>query len=481
MDQAAGERALSRKLGALLKTARREAHDAKQAAVAATARAEAAEAALKKALRGQAAAAAGQQVAAAAGPAVAGRAGVRGAAAAAAVVGTGGGGAGGAGMGAAGEAPAWERPTSASVRRHAEARPLAAGDSSAAHKAAAAHKAVLVHKASIPISAAPPPHPPLKVKAQQVPPAVGNGRGALPKASKAGEAGEARDPRAVCGAAGLDDDVDSDSVEAASLMARSMGRSAALLLDFLHAAASLVDPPLPSPTTATLGPSGAPSVDLGPSGAPSVDLGPSGAPSVDLKLPASPVSREAATRQLQQLRAGPASNRQAHRDAASVAAAAGSAAAATEEGDGASVLRAQAGLVLRRMGDYVELAHSLVPMINCLERCAASLRQRRLLRSRREEVDDGTLHGIAAEVDALVRAEAARAVDLAGAPMGVAQHVLARLQTDLDVSSVGEISPRIAELAGAARLSLSLLHRLRSTLDLNEQATMAECLAGVER
>ena len=79
------------------------------------------------------------------------------------------------------------------------------------------------------------------------------------------------------------------------------------------------------------------------------------------------------------------------------------------------------------------------PLLGCLERVSAALRQRRALRTRAEEAADGTLEGVAAEVQALVGAELQRAADLGGVPHGVAQHVLARLQQEVEVGAVGEL------------------------------------------
>lgn len=149
--------------------------------------------------------------------------------------------------------------------------------------------------------------------------------------------------------------------------------------------------------------------------------------------------------------------------------------------DYAAVVRARAATTLQRQRAYVEMANQLQPMLACLERCAAALRSRRLLRSAREEASDGTLPGIAAEVEGMVEAEAARTAHLAGGAHGVADHVLQKLQADLSVSSVGEIAPRIDELTRAARLSLSLLKQLRAALDLDSSAPIATCIASAAR
>ena len=105
---------------------------------------------------------------------------------------------------------------------------------------------------------------------------------------------------------------------------------------------------------------------------------------------------------------------------------------------------------------------ALTPLVAALQRCIAALRTRRLQRSIEEELADGTLEGVALEVEARVAAEAARAADLAAAAPSVAQHVLARVQTEIEVRSVGEVGPRIAELKRAARLSLSRVRQLRA-------------------
>ena len=151
-------------------------------------------------------------------------------------------------------------------------------------------------------------------------------------------------------------------------------------------------------------------------------------------------------------------------------------------GDGPSVMRARVREVLARQRMYVDLAQRMEPMVACLERCVTALRARRLLRSQEEVLADGTLDGLAMEVEGLVEAEATAQQDLAsGRPPGVAQHVLQRLQSDLEVSSIGEISPRVRELTRAARLSLSLLKQLREALDLDTSASVGMCVAAAAR
>ena len=145
------------------------------------------------------------------------------------------------------------------------------------------------------------------------------------------------------------------------------------------------------------------------------------------------------------------------------------------------MLRARAVSVLRRQRAFVDLAARLTPLVACLQRCIAALRTRRLQRSIEEELADGTLEGVALEVEGLAAAEAARAADLAAAAPSVAQHVLARVQTEIEVRSVGEVGPRIAELKRAARLSLSLVRQLRAALDLDEDATIGMCVAAAGR
>ena len=61
-----------------------------------------------------------------------------------------------------------------------------------------------------------------------------------------------------------------------------------------------------------------------------------------------------------------------------------------------------------------------------------ALRSRGQHRSPEEQRNDGTLSGVIAEVESLVKAEAARSTDLAKSPPGVAAHVLSRLQAELD-------------------------------------------------
>ena len=107
----------------------------------------------------------------------------------------------------------------------------------------------------------------------------------------------------------------------------------------------------------------------------------------------------------------------------------------------------------------------------------ASLRQRRSLRSESEELSDGTLEGVWAEVDALVAAEARRATDLSAYPPSVAQTILSRLTSELGVASVADVAPRIAELSSGARLSSSLVRRLQQALDVEADATVEQCLA----
>ena len=137
--------------------------------------------------------------------------------------------------------------------------------------------------------------------------------------------------------------------------------------------------------------------------------------------------------------------------------------------------------MLARQRAYVSVAQQLTPMLQCVRRCSAALRSRALLRSVDEEWGDGTLDGIAAEVEGLVAAEAARAADLAGAPPGVAHHVLRKLQTTLEVKSVGDIGPRVDELTRAARLALNLLQQLRDALQIESTASSATCLATASR
>ena len=146
------------------------------------------------------------------------------------------------------------------------------------------------------------------------------------------------------------------------------------------------------------------------------------------------------------------------------------------------MMRARVAEVLAKQREYVQLALRMEPMVSCLERCIAALRARRLLRTPAEEAADGTLDGIAGEVEALVSAEASRQQDLASSvPPGVAQHVLQRLQHDLEVRSVGEIGPRVLELTRAARLSLSLLKQLRQALDLSGDASIGMCVAAAAK
>lgn len=154
---------------------------------------------------------------------------------------------------------------------------------------------------------------------------------------------------------------------------------------------------------------------------------------------------------------------------------------ASGDADHPAIVAAHAAETLRRQRTYVELAHQLSPMLRCLERCTAALRTRRLLRSVREEASDGTLDGLAAEVEGLVEAEAARQADLVGTPHGVAHHVLHKLQAQLEVHSVGEIAPRIDELTRAARLSLHLLNQLRTALNLDSNTTTSTCIATAAR
>ena len=149
--------------------------------------------------------------------------------------------------------------------------------------------------------------------------------------------------------------------------------------------------------------------------------------------------------------------------------------------DGARVVRARAAMVLERQRAYVELAHGLGPMRACLEGCVSALRSRGLMRTHLEETRDGTLGGIVSEVEAMVAAEAERGTAPGSTPRGVAQHVLQRVQAELDVSSIGEITPRIGELTRAARYSVTLIRRLRTSLDLDEDASVEECLGAASR
>ena len=103
------------------------------------------------------------------------------------------------------------------------------------------------------------------------------------------------------------------------------------------------------------------------------------------------------------------------------------------------------------------------------------------MRSNAEEVADGTLDGLASEVEGLVEAESTRHSNLGLTPPSVAQHVLERLQSDLEVRSVGEIGPRVGELTRAARLSLALLKQLRHALDLDGDASIGMCVAAAAR
>ena len=146
-----------------------------------------------------------------------------------------------------------------------------------------------------------------------------------------------------------------------------------------------------------------------------------------------------------------------------------------------ALVRANAATTLHRARMYVDLAQQLQPMLKCLQQITAALRERRLLRSVREEMSDGTLVGIANEIEGMVEAEAKRAADLAGMPQGVAQHVLHKLQQDLEIKSVGEIGPRVDELTRAARLSLSLLKQMRAALDLDKDASMSMTIATATR
>lgn len=209
--------------------------------------------------------------------------------------------------------------------------------------------------------------------------------------------------------------------------AAAMEEVRAILIDFLHTAAAVVEPPLPS----GLG-LGEESID----GTPSDQL--LGSESLQSRL-------------------------------------------APGEDDHAAVVRAFAAVTLRRQRAYVELAQQMQPMMAVLQRISAALRSRRLLRSVREEMGDGTLEGLALEVEGLVEAESARQADLAGSPAGVAQHVLHKVQTSLEVQSVGEIGPRIDDLTRAARLSLSLLKMLRDALDLDSDANINTCIATAAR
>lgn len=150
-------------------------------------------------------------------------------------------------------------------------------------------------------------------------------------------------------------------------------------------------------------------------------------------------------------------------------------------GDPVEAVRTRAAAVLQRVAAFVDMAQELVPAAHCVRRVQSALRSRRALRSAHEAAADGTLEGVVAEVARLVEAEAHRAADLAAAPPGVAQHVLRRLQGDLEVSSIGEIPPRVAELTRVARQSLTLLLQLRQSLDLDSGASMGACIAAAAR
>jgi hypothetical protein len=326
-----------------------------------------------------------------------------------------------------GDGARWERPTSASEQRRANA-PTRGVAAAAARRTAAARTRT----------------------------ATGGGAGAVAAASTeelyweaavqsaaASGGGSRQEPRSGAGsgagsAAGSRHDPTADGAP------EEMGEVLATMLEFLRAAAVAVDPPLPAGAAELAGGFDAASMLRPDSEAARAAVGSSGAPAAAADL-------------------------------------AGASDAVGDAAHGALVIRARAAAVLEKQRAYVELAHRLGPMVSCVSRCLAALRSRRMLRSPKDELGDGSLEGIASEVEGLVAAEASRAADLAGAPQGVAQHVLRRLQVDLDVGSVGEIAPRIAELTRAARLSLSLLRQLRQALDLGGDATIGMCVAAAGR